>query len=576
MLTPLSVRAGDVIGNYRLVRLLGSGGMGAVFEAVHQEINRRAAMKFLGIDVRKHPDIAARFKNEARAANEIDHPGVVQIYEFGQLADGTLWLLMELLPGETLYARLEAVHQSPARRMAVVAALSIAQQLSSVLMAAHEKGIVHRDLKPGNVMLVPDPAMAIGERLKLLDFGIAKLTTDRLRGQSAGHSAQHKTATGSTLGTPAYMAPEQCRSAAHVDAKADVYSLGVLLYQMLVGRLPFEADEPLLLMTRKNTERVPPIAGLDPNLPAEVAGLTMSMQELEPTARPTMVEVDAALCRLLGFDPSRRSGIHAQVAANPLPSVTPAYPPAEDAPTVDGPIDYSWRGGAAPANRADAASGVPASAKVRPRTESLPPGWKPAGARNRQVRRVWLRGLGLGGALLAVGAALYLVPSPRSLGKPDLGLAVPRDAGTAPPMDAGAPAPDLMIPPDLYLPIDQSSDSSAEGKTVQQPTGVRTGPAHPACPVPTLRCLRALNLPAAHADYVMDALRRAELHLCPRQSLRIDYRQNAARQPLLDLISPLPLGLTPAKSARFLQVLDGKLPPGQKLSTPIVIRCPDQ
>lgn len=174
-------------------------------------------------------------------------------------------------------------------------------------------------------MLVPDPAMAIGERLKLLDFGIAKLTTDRLRGQSAGSSLQHKTATGSTMGTPAYMAPEQCRSAAHVDDKADVYSLGVLLYQMLVGRLPFEADEPLLLMARKNTEPVPPIAELDPGLPAEVVGLTMAMLELEPTARPSMVDVDAALCRLLGIDPSRRSGIHAQVATTALPGAAPLY-----------------------------------------------------------------------------------------------------------------------------------------------------------------------------------------------------------------------------------------------------------
>jgi len=602
MLTPLSVRTGDVIGNYRVVRLLGAGGMGAVFEVVHQEINRRAAMKFLSIDVHKHPAIATRFKNEARAANEIDHPGVVQIFEFGQLADGTLWLLMELLPGETLYARLEAVQQSSTRRMGVEAALNIAQQLASVLVAAHMKGIVHRDLKPGNVMLVPDPAMATGERLKLLDFGIAKLTIDRIQGQPAGHIAQHKTVTGSTLGTPAYMAPEQCRSAAHVDAKADVYSLGVLIYQMLVGRLPFEAEEPLALMAKKNIAPAPPITGLDPNLPAEVAALTMSMLEFDSAARPTMMQIDAALCRLLGIDASRRSGLHAQVAQSPLPSEGPSRLASEDAATVDGPIDAPLPSDMASEEAANRVAALPPApmnnavpgpdnAKVpgpehathaeskKPalaRTESLPPGWISASFRERRVRHMALVAVGLLGALLPVGAKMYFWLSPSVQGAPDLALVAAQDASTGPNKDGAMPSSELSTTPDLAWPIDQSTSPDLAGKPVQQAAAVRTSPAHPACPSPTQRCVRALSLPAAHVEYVMEALRHAELHLCPGQSLRIDYRQNAARQRLLDVVSPLPPGISAAKIARLLQVLDGKLPPGQKLSTPIVIKCPDQ
>src|SRR5262249_36558809 len=150
---------------------IGEGGMGAVFEAVDESIGKRVAIKVLHKDHAKNPQIASRFINEARAINVVDHPGVVQVSAFGSLPDGTTYIIMELLKGETLNAGMK----SQGGRMPLMSALSLARQLASVLAAAHSKGIIHRDLKPDNVMLVADSSFPGGERTKLLDFGIAKL-----------------------------------------------------------------------------------------------------------------------------------------------------------------------------------------------------------------------------------------------------------------------------------------------------------------------------------------------------------------------------------------------------------------
>jgi serine/threonine protein kinase len=216
------------VGNYVLERELGRGGMGAVYAGVHKLVGRRAAIKVLLPDLSRKQDLVDRFFNEARAAARIKHPSIVDIYDYGYAGDGSAYIVMELLEGETLATRLKARGPMP-----IPAACALARQVANALGAAHALGIIHRDLKPDNVFLVKDPEVAGGERVKLLDFGIAKLATD-----TAGVSA---TVTGAILGTPHYMSPEQCEGSRVVDARTDLYSLGCMLFQMLTGQLPFDS-----------------------------------------------------------------------------------------------------------------------------------------------------------------------------------------------------------------------------------------------------------------------------------------------------------------------------------------------
>src|ERR1700712_3443235 len=220
------------VGPYRVIARIGEGGMGAVYEAIDETIGKRVAIKVLHKEHAKNPQISSRFINEARAINVVEHPGIVTVSSFGHLPDETAYIVMELLKGETLNARLK----SQGGRMQMLDALRLVRQIASALAAAHEKGIIHRDLNPDNIMLVKDSAMPGGERTKLLDFGIAKL-----RQEYQGGGDQVMTRAGVMMGTPLYMAPEQCRNASDVDDKADVYSLGVMLYRMLAGKPPFSA-----------------------------------------------------------------------------------------------------------------------------------------------------------------------------------------------------------------------------------------------------------------------------------------------------------------------------------------------
>lgn len=160
---------GSHIGPYRIVRELGTGGMGTVYEALHETIERRVAVKVLLAKYAKDATSVSRLINEARAVNRVGHPGLVQVYDANQLPDGTVYIIMELLSGETLSERARQ------RRFSILECVRLGRQIAGALAAAHSKGIIHRDLKPDNVMIVSDPDTTAGERSKILDFGIAKL-----------------------------------------------------------------------------------------------------------------------------------------------------------------------------------------------------------------------------------------------------------------------------------------------------------------------------------------------------------------------------------------------------------------
>jgi len=220
---------GEVFGSYRIVRLIGEGGMGAVYLAEHTLIGRHAAIKVLLREMSHRQDLVTRFFNEARAATAVKHPGIVEIYDFGYHGDGSAYIVMEYLDGESLASRLRRMGPQPEARAA-----ALCRQVAGALGAAHSKGIVHRDLKPDNIFIVRDSDMVEGERTKILDFGIAKLNADAPGGSM--------TRTGMVMGTPAYMSPEQSKGAGQVDGRTDIYALGCILFELVCGRPPFVAE----------------------------------------------------------------------------------------------------------------------------------------------------------------------------------------------------------------------------------------------------------------------------------------------------------------------------------------------
>ena len=282
---------GQVIAGYRIVQTIGAGGMGIVYEGVHQHLGRRVAIKLLHDRYSHDRDSLSRFYNEARAASLAQHPCVIDVHEFGFTAQGQAYIVMEFLQGCSLEKRLREI----GGRMGTPC-LPLAQKLAAGLSFLHERGIVHRDLKPDNVMLVPEPELLSGERVKLLDFGIAKLIGPQPKNLPI---SPLPTETGSILGTPAYLSPEQARGQrAAVGPPADVYALGVMLYEMLSGSLPFLRDSPMELVLMHAFADPQPIQKRASQVPRAVASLVHKMLAKEPSERPSMQQVSTELQRL--------------------------------------------------------------------------------------------------------------------------------------------------------------------------------------------------------------------------------------------------------------------------------------
>ena len=274
---------GESVGPYRITRKIGEGGMGTVYAAQHVLLGHQAAVKVLRQAFSRDEALLQRFFNEARAAALAKHPGIIAVLDFGKTPNGSAYIVMEYLEGEPLSRRLRR------GRLPEADAARLARQVASALEVAHARQIVHRDLKPDNVFLVPDPEVVGGERAKVLDFGIAKLAGDD------GPSAL-KTSTGQVMGTPMYMAPEQARGLAQIDHRADVYALGVLLYEMVTGRPPFVGEgagdviaKHIYIAPQDPRERVPALS-------AALTQVILRCLEKEPAARyPSMAALSAAL-----------------------------------------------------------------------------------------------------------------------------------------------------------------------------------------------------------------------------------------------------------------------------------------
>jgi serine/threonine protein kinase len=275
-----------VAGRYRVEKLLGSGGMGAVYRAEHVHMKKTVALKVLHKEFIGVNEVVARFEREAIAAARIEHPNVAPARDFGKLDDGSFYLVLEYVDGTSLR---ELIAEGPLDTQRAVA---IAKQIALALVAAHGAGIVHRDLKPDNVMLVPQADGS--ERVKVLDFGIARVTLS----PEIEKAATHLTKVGAVMGTVAYMAPEQALGE-EVDERADLYALGVIVHEMLSGRVPFDADSAAQILAKQITQAPPP---LPPGAPAALGTLVSELLGKTRVERPPSAR--AVLERLEGLTAS--------------------------------------------------------------------------------------------------------------------------------------------------------------------------------------------------------------------------------------------------------------------------------
>ncbi|MFO0610824.1 MAG: serine/threonine-protein kinase [Polyangiales bacterium] len=443
-----------VVGDkYRVLRPIGRGGMGAVFEAEHALTGRRVAVKVLLPQFAENEVLAKRFVNEARAAARIQDPHVVEVVDLGRTPAGELYIVLEYLDGRELKAAIREEAPFPAER-----ACHVAAQVAALMGKAHALGIVHRDLKPANVFLLARDRDA--DYAKVLDFGIAKL---RPAEPQEGEHTQ-LTRTHDVVGTPLYMAPEQLKGSREVDARADVYSMGVMLFQMLSARLPFTGESMADIFLKVMTESPPPLASLRPDLPADLA---------------------AVVARCLDRDPARRFADGAALAealapwadawSPNVPRTAPGY-----APGALGPVTGTTPAPAAPAPaRIETAPAAPRPAPdVTPPVSVAPVVPAPSG-----------RGRGVALALVGAAAVLALawvaarprdgaapVERPAPMHEP---VASPHDAVAMTAPDASpdvAVAPDVAAEPDVAVTLRTPRPTDLPGPHRTPTVAARTRP----------------------------------------------------------------------------------------------------
>lgn len=317
---------GTTVGNYEVLELLGEGAMGQVYLGIHPQIGRKVAIKVLIASLSANPEMAERFLSEAKAVNKISHPNIIQVFDFGKLPDGRLYLTMEYLEGSDLGMRLFNYGN-----MDLDTVVSIFRQVASALDAAHVNGIIHRDLKPDNIFITEAHGIFT---VKILDFGVAKLLEPDM-------GAKHKTATGLIMGTPSYMCPEQAAGRVNdICPQSDVYSLAIIIYQMLSGRMPIEADIIPRVLVKHIGEPPTPIQAFLPDFPAqlwfvldralmkeptdrystagEFAGAFIAeVQKLPEKLRSNPFKVSEDSTREITFVPSMVTGVNGQTVSEP-------------------------------------------------------------------------------------------------------------------------------------------------------------------------------------------------------------------------------------------------------------------
>jgi serine/threonine-protein kinase len=382
---PGAVGVGTVLdGKYRLVRLLGKGGVGEVYEAIHELIGLRVAVKLIRFEYASNAELNQRFLQEARAAAAVGHPGIVQIHDVGRTPDTRTYLVMEYMEGEDLEKQL-----SRERRMQLDRTADVLCDVLDALGAAHAKAIIHRDMKPENVFLVPGRH---GERVtKLLDFGIARLNDE-------SQVANRLTRPGSVMGTPYYMCPEQARGDQHVDEGVDIYAVGVMLYEMLTGQLPFSGNTYNEVLSKVLVQPFPSVRSIRPDVPEAIEQIIFKATARERSARfATALEFADALAPFRSQrvpEPANGAERRSPTADTPLPTTSQASLPPPARPLEP--------------DRPPATAAEPPAAAGGPGEAAEPSTGRPSPAAARRRPALWA-GVGLVLVALAVGAVVLVL-----------------------------------------------------------------------------------------------------------------------------------------------------------------------
>lgn len=382
---------------YAIESVIGRGGMGVVYRARHVLLGEPVAVKILAPERAREPQAAQRFAREAKSAFRLDHPHIVRVTDFGATATGLLYLVMELSEGRTLGEELSATGPIFWPRV-----MNVAAQVASAMAHAHARGIVHRDLKIDNIMISDRDGEA--DFVKVLDFGLAKLIDADARTGHTMLSVPSLTAAGTTFGTPEYMSPEQATGSA-LDGKSDVYSLGVCLYELVSGRLPFWAEPATAILAMHVAEPVPPLAPAMA-IPGAVAEVILGCLEKRPENRPTAADLGETCAELAKTRPTTVR-VSPEVASSATMDLTGAAHVAAEAAAVGSPPP--------------------------PETLEVPP--RPRG-------RIVLWGMAAAAIAAMTVAAIHLAKAPR------------RGIAPGPEPSAGAPLPDaaLAVPAPIDAP----------------------------------------------------------------------------------------------------------------------------
>jgi serine/threonine protein kinase len=411
-------RVGELVGEkYRILRVIAEGGMGVVYEAQHAVVKRRFAVKFLRPDLADRRDLLTRFHREAQAAGALESEHIAASIDFGILADGTPYIVMEYLVGESLAALI-----AREGRLAVGRAVDLCLQACKGVQAAHSAGIVHRDLKPENLFVSRREDGS--DLVKVLDFGIAKLEQAEI-----SHAA---TSTGTILGTPAYMSPEQARGDKSIDQRTDVYGLAAILFEALSGKKPHPGDSPNAILHHIATQPALPLSSIQPDLPALLVDTVECALSCDRNQRHASAEAFG-----LALAP------HAKREVWPLPTTAAPIPDVSAESSAPG-----WRS-ADFESPTVLASGQPARSRRRPRTV-----------------------IAVGAGLIAM-AVLAIAVGARSTQPPHV-TQIPSENGNQPivPTAAQAPTP-VLAEPAVVAPSQDNSETGGHHTQVSTSSGPR-------------------------------------------------------------------------------------------------------